>query len=169
MDGRMPRDTEVLHQVISTHGLSVTQVANRSGLAEKSIYKYLAGDRTLPSDVIRAVFELTADLRLVVLITGAVPVQIQALESTRDCPHDDRSRQAPVHVPPPEEALSHMLAAAKGCIQCGEHLNGIFADGRVDRHDLSAIDKLMECLSKVRIEAAVCHASMESAREKVSR
>jgi len=169
-DMAMSHDAEVLETVIRDHGLTVAQVATRSGYAEKTIYRYLSNEgRTLPSEVIRAVYELTADNRLILLITGSVPVQFQPLEEKRDCPHSTHGRRSPVRIPPIEDVLPRTLEAAEQVVKCGQLVAKIMADGKLDASDLSAVDKFQACISYARKQLAVCDAAMESARERVTR
>ncbi len=167
----MARDFEVIHQVVSQHGLTVTQLAFRTGLSEQTIYKYLAGKRTIPTVVFRAAYELTGDGRLPLLITGSVPVEISFRGQRSDADGGNGAAgSAPrqtLRVPPIEQTLPRTLEAARQVVECGQYLAKVFEDGTVDRNDLASIAKFERLCADARTQLALCHAAIESARERI--
>lgn len=167
-NGRMARDVEVLQQVMETHDLTVKALANRSGFAEKSIYKYLSEVRTLPSEVLRAAFDLTYDSRLVMLITGSARVEIVLhTEPAGDSSHNTRPARPPISTQPLQETLPGMLHCLREATRGTQHLYDIMKDGVVDLHDLAHIAKFQECMAEVRKWIAITDASVESERERI--
>ena len=141
----MGRDAEVLQQVIQTHGLTIAQVANRSGYAEKTLYRYLSDDgRTLPSEVIRAVFELTLDNRLIRLITGLVPGQWVIALCGGKCPGNSAPTASPARVPPIQDLLPKTCESVEQAAKSVKYVAQIISDGSVDESDKAAMSQFSQ-------------------------
>lgn len=170
---RMARDVEVLQQVMDSHGLTVKHIAARTGIAQQSVYKYMGGIRTLPSDVLRAAFELSGDTRILALITGSVPVEFSLPCARHEAPAGNGEacigRNQPVRVPPIDQVLPQTLDTARRVVECGEYLAKIFADGRFDRNDLAAAAKFQEHCAAAQTQLATCAAAVEGERERIER
>ena len=165
----MARFVEVLQQVMETHVLTVKALANRSGFAEKSIYKYLSEVRTLPSDVLRAAFKITADLRLVLLIVGSVPVRIEHLgTTTKDSSRNASPSRTPIRIPQLKDVLPGLLTCMQETSQCARLVHDILADGQIDNQDLGLIVKFQSHIAEARKLLAVCDSAVESARERIA-
>lgn len=83
-------DNVLLDQVMSSHGVTVTQLALESGRSASTIYKYLSGDMTTPTIIWRSIYRLTGDHRIVELLLGStdfVFVPIEPEVNKLD-PHD---------------------------------------------------------------------------------
>ncbi len=132
----MPYDATLLSSILAQHEVTVGALAMRSGYDDKSIYRYLSGERTVPSVVLRAAFELTADPRLIALIAGAVPVQVLSGQS--------------LCVPPMEQLVPKVSEAAKSAVDALQYVARILADGQIDDTDAAAI-------SNFRRHAANCN------------
>jgi hypothetical protein len=119
-------DSLLLSQVMDEHELTARWLATRVGRSIAQVYKYLAGEATIPSVVWRAVYERTADLRVLRLFVGEAPVIVAPLpEGRRDLPGD----------------LGSLIVIRKRQLACEEELLNILADGRVDANDRAAIER----------------------------
>ena len=141
----MPRDAEILGDVLRERGVSIEALADRSGYDDKSIYRYLSGERTLPSNVLRAAFELTGDGRLLRLVTGAVPVCVHPLGSCSSSSSGAAAIQtAAAHrVPPLPDTLINAGNAIESTGKIVRYLRDILQDGRVDVKDLVGLEKFV--------------------------
>ena len=169
-DERMARDVEVLQQVMEAHDLNVKRLANKSGIAQKTIYKYLSGVRTLPSDVLRAAYEITQDQRLLHLISGAAPVVVELIPlglSACKGGGNGHTQQTPLSIPPVKQALPRTLSAIRKAAESGECLATILEDGSVDRKDIPAMDNFLGLCNEAKRELELCRASVQADREKV--
>ncbi|MBW8017085.1 MAG: hypothetical protein FVQ82_12945 [Planctomycetes bacterium] len=72
-------DHILLSDIVLENDITPKQLAGATGLAVSTIYKYLAGGCTIPSIVWRVVYKMTADARIVQLVTGDVPQVIVPL------------------------------------------------------------------------------------------
>lgn len=75
----MANDAQVLSDVLDQHHVAPRHIAHLTGIHTSTIYRYLSGEKTLPSAVLAAAFRLTLDPRLLCLITGTeVRMQVTA-------------------------------------------------------------------------------------------
>lgn len=129
----MPFDAEVLRNLIDENKLTAKRLAMLSGRDLSTIYRYLQGDKTTPSDVLRAAFEETHDGRILGLVTGRVPVNpvilITEIES-------NRPGQTPARIPPIGQCMDRTIDAIKAAAAGAEHMAHIIADGKFDQADL---------------------------------
>lgn len=160
-------EAALLEELNDNGRLNYKQLAAASRRHQATIYRYMSGDLTIPVAVLNAAFRLTGDLRIVLLITGGVPVQIQALDTAGNCPCSETERKPPIRIPPPEQALDELHDVLEDGAKAAKYLRAIFADGRLTPGDLLALDKFDECMGKMRIKQAVCQTAMQTARERI--
>lgn len=132
----MPRDAQIVAAVLRDRGVSIDQLAERAGYDDKTIYRYLTGERTLPSIVLRAAFELTLDARLIRLITGAIPACLTF-------PGSPAPANRPVRVRPLADGLTDAGNAIESTGKLVRYLRTVLRDGAIDGKDLSALEKLV--------------------------
>lgn len=159
----MPYDATLLSDVIAAHGLTVTALANRSGYDATSIYRYLSGERTVPSTVLRALFELTLDMRIVGLIAGVIPVQLIVLRQ-------GESQPAPKHVriPPVNQLVDETNVAMKATADAFAYIAKILADERVDQSDSTAIENFKKHSAAAQRQLALVDAALTAYAQKVN-
>lgn len=164
----MPRDAEILTDVLRERGVSIDALAERAGYDDKSIYRYLSGERTLPSIVIRAAFELTHDGRLLRLITGAVPVCVHlvASSSSSGSAAAGQTAAATQPVPPFPDTLINAGNAIESAGKIIRYLRDILQDGRVDVKDLVGLEKFVHEATRAgeNLALAVASANAEIGR-----
>ncbi len=131
----MPYDAELLGRVLDDHDVPAKRLAHAAGLHSATIYRYLSGEKTLPSTVLRAAFELTHDSRLVNLITGNVPVAYQIVGSAEG---GAVGTGRPLRVPPIAQIDDHASEAVENAAKCMRYILAILKDGRVDASDRTA-------------------------------
>lgn len=121
-------DYLILSAVLDEYGITVKQLASLTGRAGSTIYKYLAGEATIPSVVWRAVYAKTRDYRILQLIIGDMAIAVVA---TDDIP--DAEDQA--------ASLDMLLTERQAQLQCEQLVLNILADGKVDRSDRAMIEE----------------------------
>lgn len=119
-----------LAEIMDAYGINVKRLSQKTGRACSTLYKYLAGEATIPSIVWRALFEMTKDSRIVSLITGEVPVMMVPLYAG--------------NLRVDKATLEHLLEVRKKQIECEQYVLKILADGRVDSSDKAAVKKYRE-------------------------
>lgn len=142
----MPFDATLLSEVLTHHNVSAKAVAARAGYDLTSIYRYLSGERTIPSTVIRAAFELTHDPRLVELVSGTVAVQV--------------IKPQLINIPPIEELMAQTAEAAKSAVDALAYVGRMIADGRIDAGDAHAIANFRRHSADCRRLMSVCDAAV---------
>lgn len=161
----MPYDATLLAKVLEERGVTVLALASRAGYDDKSIYRYLAGERTCPSTVLRAAFELTGDLRIIGLIAGAVPICVHpvgvAPAASGSAPPPPAQRIPPVDqlFPQAADAIEHLSRSLK-------YMHKIVADGRVDQSDAAAIESFTRYAAESQRLIALSLAAVESHRQR---
>lgn len=139
----MPYDATLLAKVIEERGITVQALAARAGYDDKSVYRYLSGERTTPSTVFRAAFELTGDVRLVTLVSGSVPVCWHTIGHTHPAqangPQNQQPRE-PERIPPIDQLFPQASTAIEQLAASLKYIHKIVADGRIDASDGKAID-----------------------------
>lgn len=144
----MPYDARLLQQLIDERALTVEALAQRSGYDDKTIYRYLAGERTCPSMVLRAAFELTRDLRVLALVTGGVPLV--------------KLGRADGRVPPLAEAMDETLDAVEKAADSARYMHRITRDNRFDASDFAAADKFSTHAGRAQVCLANAMAAIEA-------
>lgn len=167
----MPYDADVLKAVMDQHGITVLALAHRSGFDDKTIYRYLIGERTCPSMVLRAAYELTGDFRLVTLVLGARPLILDMRGEA--CKSGEPSTPTPTRTPPPLPPISELMPTAvrsvKNVADSLDYIAKIVSDGVIDASDAVAKDKFNEHASAAindlsRLMAAMQPTKMEAAK-----
>lgn len=155
----VPLDAELLEQVLSQHEITIAALSRRAGIASKTIYRYLSGERTIPSDCLRAAFELTGDLRIIGLITGSVPIQCVAL--TEDQAGPAGARPSPVRLPPPEQWLQESCQATKQLAEATTYLAKVWQDREVTESDRGFLCQYRALTAEVRRVLAINDAAIQ--------
>jgi hypothetical protein len=120
-------DHILLSEIMEKHGYSVKQLASWSGRASQTIYKYMAGEATIPSVIWRALYERSLDPKIIRLITGTLPVIVVPM--VPGVHKTDASKMA------------CLIKARKIQLQCEEIALDIIADGVKDQHDRDQVEK----------------------------
>ena len=120
----MPHDANVLQQVLDDHDITVKRVSFLTDRDGATIYRYLGGTRTIPSHVLRSVFEDCLDLRLLRLVSGRAPVEFFI---------------TPGELPPIEGLFASVCETLECVARSARHMGKITCDGRIDANDADAI------------------------------
>lgn len=118
-------DNIFLQLLIEKHNITPKQLAGWTGRSLKMIYKYLAGDCTIPSIVWRTIFDHTLDVTVFNIIKGDIPCILATMTGT-DYAND-------------YDALKHLLKMRKTQLHCEELVLRILEDGVIDQSDLTTI------------------------------
>ena len=166
----MPYDASLLKTVIEDHGITVQALAARSGYDDKSIYRYLLGERTLPSNVLRAAFELTKDMRLPGLIFGGVVIGIVCGKCAARCAAGgDETKPTPQRVPPLPDAMAAVLVAIERAAASGKYMHEIARDGKFDASDMMAAEKFERDATEAEKHLQIAVAAIRHYRQEVAK
>ncbi|MCE5184954.1 MAG: hypothetical protein LLF76_02370 [Planctomycetaceae bacterium] len=131
MDARdtieMSDDYTTMSQVMEDHGLTVKWLASQIGRGQSTVYKYLAGELTIPSIVWRRLYARTRDQRILDLFAGEIAVVVVELP---DC-----------GAGLDQATLKDLVSIRKEEIQVEEQLLKILEDGIVDCRDARKIEE----------------------------
>lgn len=123
-------DEHILMQdILKRHNISVSQLAEKAGMADSTLYEYTGGRRkNMPVSVWRALFALTEDVRIPELIIGevesfVVPMPKKGIE---DCPRG---------------TLKKLIQKRRKDLECEIAILDILADGKIDKDDWKAIEQ----------------------------
>jgi transcriptional regulator with XRE-family HTH domain len=149
MDELLGDEHLLVQELLKEHDLSVTQLAQRAGLADSTMYEYTGGRRkNIPLIIWRALYELTEDVRIANLIIGEgkgflVPI-----------PHPDK-------IDTSEATLKQLIEKRKTDIECEIAILDILADGRVDKADRVSIDRYRHAYPEaIRLESQIYYTIM---------
>lgn len=168
----MSYDATLLKTVIEDHGVTVQALAARSGYDDKSIYRYLLGERTLPSNVLRAAFELTRDMRLPGLIFGCVAIGIACGKCAAKCAaaaEGAEAKSTPQRVPPLPDAMAAVLAAIERAAASGKYMHQIVRDGKFDASDMMASEKFERDATEAEKQLQIAVAAIRHYRQEVAK
>jgi hypothetical protein len=179
----MPYDADLLKTVIEDHGVAVIRLAERAGYDDKTVYRYLLGERTLPSNVIRAAFELTHDIRLLGLVAGVVPIAILCSHCVARAQRGGQGSSVgegqgsslvppvarPLRVPPLSQALSTVLEAVERAARSGRYMQKIAADGKFTEADVLAAEKFERDAGDAQSKLALAAAAVRCMKEAVEK
>lgn len=126
-DHDMSDDFILLQQVIEEHGITVNSLANRTGFAASTVYRFLAGGATIPSVVWRVLYEQTGDVRILKLITGSTNCVVVPLPDS------------PIRLDKP--TIEHLHAERQKQIDCERCVLTIIADNIIDHKDRPTIEE----------------------------
>lgn len=146
----VPRDAEVVRTVIDDRNVTVKAIASRIGCDDSTVYRYLAGERTMPSIVIRTVFELTGDKRLIEIVCG--PVMVDSIVPASPAPH--------LRIPPVDQLLEDSARIVQSAADCLPYMGKILRDNRVDESDRNAIAKFDKIAADVNLKFAQTSAAL---------
>ena len=63
----------LVQEILKKHGVSVSQLADKVGMADSTLYEYTGGrKKNIPLSIWRALYALTEDVRIPDLIVGEV-------------------------------------------------------------------------------------------------
>jgi hypothetical protein len=138
-----------VQDVLRDRDITVTQLAQRAGLADSTVYEYTGGRRNnIPMVVWRALYELTEDVRIPNLVMGEgkgfmVPI-----------PH-------PNSIDTDESALKQLIEKRKVDLECEMAILDILADGKIDRADHEAIHRYRDAHPEaMKLEAQIYYTIM---------
>ena len=118
-----------VQEILRKHDVSVSQLAERAGLADSTVYEYTGGrKKTIPIDLWRALFELTQDVRILQLVTGSVETFVAPI------PHISATDAT-------SDALRQLIDKRRKDIECEMAILTILSDGKIDRKDWQAIEQ----------------------------
>lgn len=118
-------DFILLQQLLDEHGLSAKWLAGECGRSLPHIYRYLAGEATIPVFVWGKLFARTLDLRIIELIRGGAPLVFTPLPA------------GAFQLDPP--TLQTLRANRQREIELEGYLLKILEDGQVTDADRGAI------------------------------
>ena len=166
-DHEMPYDADLLGQVIEDHNLPAKRLACLCSINPSTLYRYLSGEKTLPSKVLRAAFEETGDIRLLSLITGR---RVLTFKPVLSCSHTNsngsQSSATSVRIPPVDELMSKLLESIQNLGNAAPYMGVILKDHKVDRSDRRAKDNFTRHASDCRRNLALAEAALEAHMEK---
>ena len=180
----VPYDADLLERVISDHDVPRKRLAFAADVAECSLSHYFSGERTLPSRVLRAAFELTRDPRLLSLVAGNVPIIVLASidPSPRGGPGDPvpATPSPPPGGPGPHTVTPVIIPQVADCLpatcQATERLAGattylarILADGVINAADLQFLRKYQQYVADVQIRLAILQAAADRKLQEIDR
>ncbi len=149
MDELLSDEHLLVQELLKEHDLSVTQLAQRAGLADSTVYEYTGGRRkNIPLIVWRALYELTEDVRIANLIIGEgkgflVPI-----------PHPDT-------IDTSEATLKQLIEKRRIDIECEVAILDILADDKIDKTDRNAIERYRHAYpDAIKLEAQIYHTIM---------
>lgn len=157
MEEHLTEEHLFVQDLLRDRDITVTQLAQRAGLADSTVYEYTGGRRkNIPLVVWRALYELTEDVRIPNLIMGEgkgfmVPI-----------PHPDL-------IDPSEMTLKQLIEKRKTDLECEMAILDIVADGKIDKADRMAIERYRDSYPEaMKLEAQIYFTIME-AYEKATR
>lgn len=160
----MAYDADLIQRLIDEEKITVEQLARKSNLSPKSIYKYLSNVSTLPSEVLRAAFELTRDLRIVRLITGGTPIVTHVVAVVTDCKQGGTGKVGPI--PPLDQCMRTGLESVEALAGSLRSLSAVVADGVIDQADDKEIGELVALATQAQSKIALVLAAVETNRKR---
>lgn len=140
----MSDDYQLLSTILEEHPeLGPKWLVRMTGRSLSQIYRYLAGEATIPSVVWMHLFQATRDQRIIRLLTGELPIVV-------------------VDTVPPDESISHQLdgptlkqlcACRREQLAAEEAILDIIADGKIDKKDAAAIERYKRSHDKSMVTA----------------
>ncbi|HPD45306.1 MAG TPA: hypothetical protein P5279_00620 [Anaerohalosphaeraceae bacterium] len=125
----MEEEHILLQEILKRHNVSVSQLADKVGMADSTLYEYTGGrKKSIPCSVWRALYALTLDVRIPELIIGevesfVVPMPKRAVDEV------------------PEDTLKRLIAKRRKDLECEMAILDILADGNIDEKDWKAIEQ----------------------------
>lgn len=167
-DDQMPPDDAILlNRILEEREIPPKRLALECGIHASTLYRYLSGEKTLPSKVLTRAYELTGDLRIITLIAGGRAITIRPVLS---CPHTNssgsQSPATPVRIPPIDELLPRACKAVEDVARATPYMCKIIRDGKVDGSDRRAADNFKRYASETRQCLSLLEAALELHMEK---
>lgn len=133
-----------VQDVLRDRDITVTQLAQRAGLADSTVYEYTGGRRkNIPLIVWRALYELTEDVRIPNMVMGEGKGFMVPIPDPNSIDTD-------------ESALKQLIEKRKIDLQCEIAILDILADGKIDRADRAAIDRYRDAYPEaMKLEAQI--------------
>ena len=128
-DRDMSDDHILLISLLERYDIPVKQLAQWTGYAAISVYKYQDGSKTIPSIIWRVLYKHTHDHRIVELMTGDLPIIVTPL------PEGNGDTAA---------TLETLLEARVHEIEWERTILRILADGRIDALDRRQIAQIKD-------------------------
>ena len=136
----------LVQEILKKHGVSVSQLADKVGMADSTLYEYTGGrKKNIPLPIWRALYALTEDVRIPDLIVGEVESFIVPMPKTGidDCP---------------QGTLKQLIQKRRKDLECEMAILDILADGRIDRDDYKAIEQYRDVHPEaVKLDAQIYH------------
>lgn len=152
-DINMSDDHLLLQEVMERHQVTIKQLALWTGLAASTLYKYQAGDATIPTVIWRCLFERTLDPAIAKLITGVLPFIMVPLFN-RGLPKIN------------EATIETMIKTRKCQLECEKLVLAIISDKRIDESDQMAIRRYKEVFGEsIMLQAAMYQAITHEYKE----
>ncbi len=136
----------LVQEILKKHGVSVSQLADKVGMADSTLYEYTGGrKKNIPLAIWRALYALTEDVRIPDLIVGEVESFIVPMPKSGidGCPRD---------------TLKQLIEKRRKDLECEMAILDILADGRIDRDDAKAIEQYRDVHPEaVKLDAQIYH------------
>ena len=136
----------LVQEILKKHGVSVSQLADKVGMADSTLYEYTGGrKKNIPLPIWRALYALTEDVRIPDLIVGEVESFIVPMPKSGidDCP---------------QGTLKQLIQKRRKDLECEMAILDILADGRIDRDDAKAIEQYRDVHPEaVKLDAQIYH------------
>ena len=136
----------LVQEILKKHGVSVSQLADKAGMADSTLYEYTGGrKKNIPLPIWRALYALTEDVQIPELIVGEVESFIVPMPKSGidDCPRD---------------TLKRLIQKRRKDLECEMAILDILADGRIDRDDAKAIEQYRDVHPEaVKLDAQIYH------------
>jgi transcriptional regulator with XRE-family HTH domain len=142
----MEEEHILVQEILKRHKVSVSQLAEKIGMADSTLYEYTGGrKKNVPVCIWRALYALTQDVRIPELIVGEVesfivPVPKQGVDDTT------------------EGTLKRLIEKRKKDLECEIAILDILGDGRIDEDDWKAIEQYRDVHPEaVKLDAQIYH------------
>lgn len=136
----------LVQEILKKHGVSVSQLADKVGMADSTLYEYTGGrKKNIPLSIWRALYALTEDVRIPDLIVGEVESFIVPMPKSGidDCP---------------QGTLKQLIEKRRKDLECEMAILDILADGRIDGDDYKAIEQYRDVHPEaVKLDAQIYH------------
>lgn len=130
-----PHAAELLRELCENdQRLSVKRLAFLSGFDKSTVYRFLSQERVIPIDVWQVAWRETGDERILWLLTGG---PVFHLKSTVQPPAAGMAEPRDIR-----ELLNDWLQGNEHAATCARYVANIVSDGKIDRSDIDAINKL---------------------------
>lgn len=158
-DRVMPIESEVVRDVCEDRGVPAKALAMRLGVNRSTVYRYFSGELNVTPPVLKALWDMTADKRLIELITGPIAIGSAVLTLAADATSPAKT---PPRIPPAGQLISELSEAGKALLDMMPLVERILADGRIDHGDRALIAKYHERSAALNTRCAMVGASLDS-------